>query len=193
MMKNTQQLVVSETLPDVQPAEPRRADREIVGVALIIISAACFGFMAIFAKYAYAAQMNLLTILSLRFAIASTVMWSVVLLRQENPRVGWKHLFTLFGLGALGYGLMSTFFFSAVKLIPASLTSILLYTYPVIVTVVSSWLYKERITKYKGWSLLISSVGIVMVVGVVVRGLNFTGVFYGAMAAVVYSLYIILR
>ncbi|MHB9095957.1 MAG: EamA family transporter, partial [Eubacteriales bacterium] len=102
-----------------------------------------------------------------------------------------KQLLALAGLGAMGYGLMSTFFFSAVELIPASITAILLYTYPVIVTVLSAWVYKEAITGYKIISLIISSIGLVMVVGVIFDGLNFLGVFYGGMAAVVYSLYVI--
>jgi hypothetical protein len=60
------------------------------------------------------------------------------------------------------------------------------------VTVLSAWLYKEEITKYKVISLIVSSVGLILVVGVVFDGLNFLGVFCGSMSAVVYSFYLLL-
>lgn len=167
-------------------------EHKMAGTVFIIISAAAFGLMAIFAKYAYAAKLNLLTMLSLRFFIAAVVLWLAVLVKRENFRIPKTQLLALAGLGALGYGLMSTFFFSAVKLIPASITSILLYTYPVIVTLLSAWMYEERITTYKVTSLVISSVGLVMVVGAAFNGLNFLGVLCGALAAVFYSLYVVL-
>lgn len=165
--------------------------KNIWGTVLIIISATAFGLMAIFAKFAYQAQLNMLTILSLRFTIAAAVMWIIVLAKRENPRVERKQLFALLGLGAMGYGLMSTFFFNSVRLIPASIASILLYTYPVLVTALSAVIYKEAVTKLKVLSLIISSAGLIMVVGVAFKGLNFLGLFCGIMAAVVYALYII--
>lgn len=163
-----------------------------LGTFLLIISATAFALMAIFAKYAYALQINTSTLLSLRFLIASVVMWLVVFFMKVSPRIEKKQLLALFGLGALGYGLMSTFFFSAVKLVPASIAAILLYMYPVIVTILSAWINREAVTKYKIISLLISTTGLVMVVGVVFEGINTRGVFYGIMAAVIYSFYIII-
>lgn len=176
-----------------EPAEIEAStEKSLMGTLFIIISATAFGMMAIFAKYAYRENMNLLTILSLRFTIAAFVMWLVVLVKRQNPRLERKELIALLGLGALGYGLMSSFFFTSVRLVPASIASILLYTYPVIVTVLSALIYKETITKYKVISLLVSSIGLIMVVGIAFEGLNFFGVFCGFMAAVVYSLYIVI-
>jgi len=165
---------------------------DVKGTFLTILSASAFGLIAIFAKWAYAAKVDLLNLLSLRFLIAAVVMWLVVLVFRRNPRLAPKQLLILVVLGAVGYGLMSMSFFNAVKLIPASLAAILLYTYPVIVTVLSAKIEKEAITKFKIISLVISSVGLVMVVGVALQGVNLLGLFYGALAAVVYSAYIII-
>lgn len=167
-------------------------EKNLIGTFLIIISATAFAMMAIFAKYAYRENLNLLTILSLRFTIAALVMWLVVVVKRQDPRLARNELLALLGLGAMGYGLMSTFFFTSVRLVPASIASILLYTYPVIVTVLSALIYKEAITRYKVISLLISSIGLVMVVGIAFEGLNVFGVLCGFMAAVVYSLYIVI-
>lgn len=165
--------------------------KALKGTVLVTVSAVAFAFMSIFAKYAYAANLNILNILSWRFLIAAVVMWLVVFARKMNPILEKKQLLALFGLGAMGYGLMSSFYFGAVKLIPASIASILLYTYPAIVTVLSSLIYKEKITRNRLVALIISSVGLIMVVGIAFDGLNITGVLCGLMAALVYSFYII--
>lgn len=173
-------------------AELRQKENKfLAGTILILISAASFGLMAIFAKYAYMAKLNMLTILSLRFFIAALIMWVVIFMSKKSPLLEKKQLFALLGLGALGYGLMSSFFFLTVKLIPASIASILLYTYPAIVTILSSYIYKEKITGRKLTALMISSVGLIMVVGIAFAGLNALGIFYGIMSAVVYALYIV--
>jgi len=130
--------------------------------------------------------------LSFRFLIASLIMWLVVLIRKENPLIEGKKAGQLVALGVMGYGVMAGLFFNSVKLVPAAVASIILYTYPVIVTLLASWMYKEQITRVKVISLVISSLGLVMVVGVVFDVLNGMGLFYAAMAAVVYSLYIVL-
>lgn len=175
------------SLQKVKTAEERQ-----LGTILVIISATGFGLLAIFVKFAYGANLNLLTILSLRFLIAAVFLWAFVFIKKEDPRVESKQLLALFALGAMGYGLMSSFFFYAVKLIPAAVASMMLYSYPVIVTMLSAWLYKEAITRNKIASLLISSLGLVLVVGVVFQGVNMKGLFFGGMAALVYSVYIVL-
>lgn len=178
--------------PVENPQQEAVKSHRLMGTFLTLISAASFGFMAIFIKYAYLAKLNTITILSLRFLIAALVMWLVVAIKKENPRLSVKQMLALAGLGALGYGAMSSFFFNSVRLIPASIASIMLYTYPVIVTVLSAWIYRESITRYKVLALVISSAGLVMVVGIAFEGLNYLGVFFGGMAAVVYSLYLII-
>lgn len=161
------------------------------GTLLTIISASAFGLMAIFAKWAYAANVNLLNLLRLRFLIAALVMWLAVLVLRRNPRVAPKQLLILAGLGAVGYGLLSMSFFTALKLIPVSLAAILLYTYPIIVTVLAAKIEKEAVTRYVILSLGISFAGLVLVVGVALQGVSPLGLFYGVMAAVIYSVYII--
>lgn len=162
-----------------------------IGSFLIVVSATSFAFMAIFIKFAYRAGLNIPTVLSLRFLIAAVVMWVVLLISGQSPRVTRKQLFSLLALGTFGYGVMSTCFFKAVQLIPASMASIMLYTYPIIVTLLSAWVNKEQITKTRLIALLVSSVGLLLVVGADFEGGNATGLLYGGAAAIVYSLYII--
>lgn len=166
--------------------------RQLFGTVLVVISASGFGLLGIFAKYAFAAKVNVITLSTFRFLIAAIIMWLVLLIRRENPLVTCKQLLALLALGISGYAVMSSLYFSAVKLIPASITAIIMYTYPVIVTLLSSQIDQERITKYKVFSLLLSFFGLVLVVGPVIKGLNFKGVSYAGVNAVIYSLFIVL-
>ena len=59
----------------------------LVGIVLVAISAAGFGTLAIFGRYAYADGMDSLTILFLRFALAAILMLAVLFIRREQfPR-----------------------------------------------------------------------------------------------------------
>lgn len=174
-------------------AKPAKAGYHTnLGLLLVIISAAGFGFLGIFAKYAFAAGVNVITLSTLRFSVAAIAMWLVLLIKRENPLVTGKQLLALICLGVLGYAVMSSLYFSAVELIPASLVAILMYTYPVLVTVLSSWINREPVTGRKILSLLISFTGLLLVVGVVFRGLNGLGVFFASINALVYSFFIVL-
>jgi drug/metabolite transporter (DMT)-like permease len=164
----------------------------MLGVVLILVSATGFGLMAVFAKIAYLNKVNTLTILSIRFVLAAVLLWMAVFFAGKDYNLPKKQIFFLSALGMIGYGLMAGFFFNAVKLIPASITGILLYIYPVIVTLLSAWFYKEKITGYKVISLILSLTGLILVVGAAFTGLNTLGVFYGLMSAVSYSAYLLM-
>ncbi len=186
---------ISETEPDFAvPAEHTAEVRKqsLLGTILVIISAASFGLMAIFVKYAYTVNLNTLTILGFRFGIAAAVMWLVVLWKKENYLLGRKQILYLAGLGAVGYGLQSTFFLNAVRLTSASMAGILLYMYPVIVTMASVGLGDDRLTWRKVVSLIASLSGLVLVVGLSLESLNTAGVLFGLGAAFVYSTYLVL-
>ncbi len=165
--------------------------QKLLGTVLTVISATGFGLMVIFAKLAYRENLNILTVLSLRFLIAALIMWMVVFAGKKNPWIGLNRILAIMALGGIGYGLETTLLFGSIRLIPASIASILLFTYPVIVTVLSAWIFREKFTLRKMRSLGMSSVGLIMVVGIALEGLNLTGALLSLGAAVAYSLYLI--
>ena len=61
--------------------------KKLSGILLIAISAAAFGTLAIFGRWAYTAGIDTLTLLFLRFTIAALLMSIVLMVRHENlPR-----------------------------------------------------------------------------------------------------------
>ena len=64
--------------------------RQLTGIALVLLSAAAFGTLAILGRYAYAAGLDALTILFLRFSLAAVLMGAWVFLKERAalPRGG---------------------------------------------------------------------------------------------------------
>ncbi len=160
-----------------------------VGVLLIAVSAASFGAMAIFARLAYEGGADVTAVLFLRFALAAPLM--AVLLRLRGLR--WPRGRTLAGLaamGAVGYVGQSLSYFTALTMASASLVGLLLYLYPVIVTVLSAVVLGARLTPGKTAAVGTAMVGTALTIGPEVSGRPL-GIALGACAALIYSVYIL--
>jgi drug/metabolite transporter (DMT)-like permease len=165
--------------------------RHSQGVALCLASAVGFGLMAILAKEAYAAGVDVTTALVLRFALAATAFWAIVAARRPV----WPSRRVVVGglaLGAVGYALQAGLFFGALTHIDASLTSLLLYTYPALVFLAALALGRERADRRRTGTLVLASGGVALVLlGGRTGALEPTGVAMALGAAVTYTVYIL--
>src|SRR5450759_1109735 len=100
----------------------------LIGVVLIVISAAAFGTLAIFGRYAYADGLDTFTLLALRFSIAALIMAVLLIVRRESWPRG-RSLIQLIGMGALGYVGQSFSYLTAIQYASAGLVALLLYLY----------------------------------------------------------------
>ena len=161
----------------------------LLGIGLVLISAASFGAMAIFGKFAYASGISTHSLLLFRFLIAAIVMIPIALLQKRKFPRG-KDLIILVAMGLIGYAGQSFCFFTALTHLSPALLAILLYLYPVIVATLSFFFLKESFTGNKFIALFLAISGAILVIGLDTGG-NRTGVFFGISAAVIYSLYTI--
>lgn len=161
------------------------------GVALCLISAVGFGLMAIFGKQAYAAGVSITTLLALRFSTAAVAFWAMAAARRPAlpPR---RVIFTGIAMGTAGYTAQSAFYFGALSRIDASLTALLLYTYPALVFGAALLLGRERGGARRLGALALSSAGTALVLlggsGGSADGL---GIVLGLGSAVAYTCYIL--
>ena len=164
-----------------------------LGSALCIASAIAFGAMAIFGKLAYDAGVGLLTLLFVRFTIAAPVLWLASLRRlgtlADSPR-GMPA--AAFALGAVGYSLQAALYFAALTRMDASLLSMLLYTFPAMVTAAAVTLGRETVTARRVGALLVSSGGLALVLlGAGAGTFDWVGAGLGLGAAITYTAYIL--
>lgn len=162
------------------------------GVLLTFLSAFGFGLMPIFARYAYQDGLNVPTLLFLRFAIAAVCLFSWLLARRIRWQIQRREMISLFFLGTVLYTLQSTFYFSAVQYIPASLTALILYLYPVFVALLAVFVEKERLSIKMMAPTGLALVGIAVVLGAPIDKIDGLGVLFAFGAALVYSVYITL-
>lgn len=161
------------------------------GVLFVLVSAAGFGVMSIFAVFAYAAGVPVSTLLFLRFLFAGALFFGWLAWRRERLRIDKKQALSLFALGGVLYTLQSLSYFSAVQYIPTSMAALLLYTFPVFVAVLSYVVDKEALRKKTVVAMLISLVGLGMVLGLSFGGIQPMGVALALAAALFYSVYIV--
>ena len=162
--------------------------RRIIGILLIAISAASFGTLAIFGRYAYNDGMDIYTVLFLRFGISASFMTVILLLRKEHFPRG-RILAQLVGMGALGYVGQSFMYLTAIKYASTGLVALLLYLYPMFVFILSAIVLHENITRVKIIALVLTLFGAALTVGPVSGQL--IGALMAITAALIYSIYII--
>lgn len=161
----------------------------VSGFALILLSAASFGAMPIFARFAYAAGADPLTVLFLRFSLAALVMLLIMRIKKV-PLPRGRVLLSLIIMGAVGYVGESFTYFTALTLIPAGLVSLLLYLYPALVTLLAVVFLKERLTRAKAGALALALVGMACTIRLTGSG-HPLGILLGLAAALIYAVYIL--
>lgn len=159
------------------------------GVTWIVLSAAGFGAMAIFAKLAYRDGVSLSTMLFLRFAIAGVLLaaWGMAA-RMHWPR--GRDLALLVAMGAVGYVGQSYSYFSALQYASAGLVALLLYLYPAIVTLLSALVFGRPIGVGRALAVAVALAGTGLAVGGDLAS-EPIGIVLGVAAAVIYSIYIL--
>lgn len=162
------------------------------GIAQVAISGVFFGLLGPLGKSLYANGVTAGELLSLRFLLAAILLWPVLWLR--HPRE-WKLPIPMIAkcasLGIGGYALFSSCFFLSLEGLSASLSVLLLYTYPVIVTAAAWALWGERVPRAKWPALPMAMLGVALLVSGELSVGDPKAVWLGLGSALFYSLYIL--
>jgi drug/metabolite transporter (DMT)-like permease len=163
------------------------------GALLVLASAVAFGVMPIFGKLAFEAGVGVATLLVVRFAIAAPVLWGAVALRRVFPvGAGRGVLGRALALGAVGYAMQAGLYFLALERMDASVLSLVLYSYPALVTGAAILLGREAANRRRLVALVTASGGLVLVLaGAGAGSMDLAGMALGAGAALTYTTYIL--
>ena len=162
---------------------------ETRGLALVALSTLAYGILPILGKVAYAAGVRPLPLLAWRYVIAALL----IALLERGPRPPLRERVRLWAIGSV-FVFNSIAYFRALEQIPASVTALVLYTYPVIVALLAALVGVERLT----WRALLATLGAFAGCALTAGGapagapLRLSGIAWALAAALVYASYIVL-
>jgi DME family drug/metabolite transporter len=163
-----------------------------IGILQALISGLCFGFLGIFGKKAYEAGLSPGEFLSLRFLLASSILGSWLFFTQKKSlQLPSPVILRCLGLGVFGYAVFSSCYFYALEGLSASLTVLLLYTYPIYVTIGSVLFFHERIKASQWVALPIMGIGMAGLVWGEMAVRSPMALIFGFCSGIFYSIYIL--
>ncbi len=163
-----------------------------LGIFQIFVSGFCFGFLGIFGKLAYTQGVSPGVFLALRFLLAAALLFPYLFWRKRaSLAMSRTSLLRSCLLGALGYAIFSSFYFFALEGLSASLTVLLLYTYPVIVSLGAWIFFRERLLPLQLVALPITLAGLALLVWAEIYVQSYLSLAFGLCAALFYSAYIL--
>ena len=146
-----------------QRNDGREDQKRLAGAGLCSLSAAGFASLTILGKLALNADLNIVTVLSLRFSGAAALLAIyLAFFRRRRLLFDLRQVMILILLGAIGYAGQSALYFAALERNPASLNTMLLYAYPAFVVLFHRFLNKRSPSKREWTALAIASTGVVL-------------------------------
>lgn len=159
-------------------------DRRTVGTLLVLCSAAGFGTLSIFGELSFRAGLSISSALTLRFVIATAVVWGVLAVQRArgewaahptdggvdavagaSMRLTPRSLVAALLLGAVGYAGMSGLFFLGVQRLSAGLATVVLYLYPLFVVALAATVLDESVGRRTLAAVPLALVGVALVSG----------------------------
>jgi drug/metabolite transporter (DMT)-like permease len=162
------------------------------GLLVVLGAATAFSTLAIFMKVAFAAGVNLTTLLVFRFMFSALLCFGALLISGKRISLARVQWFPIFILGGVVHVAVSIFYTISVQRLPASLTGLIFYLYPAMVTVLACMIGREKINRVKLVALLVCFVGLLQVLGVSLGHVSSSGLLFGVAAALVQACHVLL-
>lgn len=160
---------------------------------MISSGAALWGFIGIFIKGLSGAGLSSMEITTIRAVTASSILFIYMILRfREMLAIRPGDIKYFLATGILSMVFFNWCYFTAIKEVSLSIAVVLLYTAPAFVIVISRFVFKEKITRYKIIALILTAAGSCLTAGLL-PGMEIKLSLYGLLAGLGsglgYSLY----
>ena len=160
--------------------------------ASILLAAALWGIIGLWNRRLMAAGLSPTSIVMVRNFGGCVLLAAIFAVKDRSVfAVKKSHLKYFFGTGIISVVLFTICYFSCQKISSLAVASILLYTAPSFVVVLSAILWKEPVTKKKLAALVLTLVGCAGVCGLFAGGVTVTlgGILMGLGSGFFYALY----
>lgn len=165
--------------------------KQTKGILYVILSSTSFGIMPVLVKLAYSRGVSTYTVLFLRFGLAALMLLYYIFSKGISLRLTRRQIIMVVTLGAFGYSATALSLFLSYRYISSGLATNILYVYPVIVTVLSLFIYKEKLRLLKLASLIFCVSGVFIMAGDVKLKINPIGILLALTSAAFYSFYVL--
>ncbi len=161
------------------------------GYILAIISACTYGMNPLFALPLYHAGMTADSVLFFRYLIAIPIVGLMILTRGRSFRITRKDLLLLMAMG-LVMAFSSLGLFLSYNYMDAGIASTMLFIYPVMVAVIMSALFHERLSLFTIVCIVVALSGIALLYkGDGATSVSLTGLLLVIGSALAYAVYIV--
>lgn len=157
-----------------------------------ILAAISYGTNPLFALPMYKLGMSVNSVLFYRYFFALVIYGiSLKLFKKVDLKLSIKEFCSMFPLAIL-FALSSVTMFEALKYLDSGVACTILFVYPIIVALISTIFYKEKMTKTSIFAMFLALSGIFALNGGLSGHLNPLGVFFILASALVYAIYMVL-
>lgn len=165
-----------------------------MGVFLVILASICFGTTPSLYKIALQTGIDTISMLFFVNALGAIIMASIVKIKNLSIKLKKKQMFDLFIFGLIGYESTSLLLTSSYNYIPAGVTTMIHFVYPVIVMVVMVIFFRERLDINKVISIMLAIIGVLFIVDILGAEINadmLKGFIFAFLSSISYALYVV--
>ena len=167
-------------------------DRRALSVAAIVVGASFWGVIGVFSRQLNDRGLDSIQVTEVR-CIVTAIALAVILLFYDKKllKIDPKDIWMFIGTGVIGIISFNVLYFEAAKIVSLSMTSVLLYTAPFFVVIMSMFIFKEKLTGQKGISLVLAFAGCLLISNLIGSsdGFNGKGFLLGLGSGIGYALY----
>ena len=169
-----------------------KINHKFIGYFAAVAAAVTFGLNPLFGLKLYAAEITVPTVLFYRFGTAALFLAMLMIIQKKSFIVPRSHIFMLVMLSLCLAG-TSLGLFASFKKMDAGLASTLLFIYPIVVALIMTVFFREKLTLRLIISIIMSLAGVAVLCktsdGAVI---NIAGLALAILSAVAYAVYIVL-
>ena len=157
-------------------------------ILLVIIGSIVYGFLPIFVKNIIPYNYSSISIVFYRYLFTSIALF--IIIRKKSFKINKKQFIELFIFSVIGLGLTFYLLSQSLLYISAGLMNMIHFGYPVVVLILMTLIYKEKINLLKILSALFSIIGIFLLTKIAAIE-SFKGIIYALLTTITYGVYII--
>jgi drug/metabolite transporter (DMT)-like permease len=165
---------------------------EALGGGLVILASIQFGFVVILGKLVQRSGIAVSSMLAVRFGLAAVAIAILLVVLRQTLLAAGSERWWLLGLGVLGYSVESALFFFALRHGEAAAVTLLFFTYPVFVALVSMALGRGMPSPLIWIALVCAMTGSVLVIAFSgTLAISATGVVFAVGSALSFTAYLL--